>query len=112
MQKRKTLVEMIDNYFQPLDAGHYLTVNSLPRFLILEFNWRVAEVDSDNDNSSTSGTRAGPPSAPPKIDVEDPKYLKALKVLEETQSWVCFQGNIPFPKWIYNLRGIGLGIWT
>ena len=77
MQKRNTLVEMIGEYFKPLEMGHYLTVNSFLRFLWLEFNWRAAEIDSNNDNSSTTGRRA--PSPLPKIDVEDPIF-KNLKI--------------------------------
>ena len=96
MQKRNTLVEMIGEYFKPLEMGHYLTVNSFLRFLWLEFNWRAAEIDSNNGNSSTTGRRAlSPRSRKLMLKIQ---YLKTLKVLEQTRSWVCFQGKIHFLK--------------
>ena len=96
MQKRNTLVEMIGEYFKPLEMGHYLTVNSFLRFLWLEFNWRAAEIDSNNDNSSTTGRRA--PSPRSRKLMLKIQYLKTLKDFEQTQSWVCFQGKIHFLK--------------
>ena len=96
MQKRNTLMEMIGEYFQPLEMGHYLTVNSFLLFLCLEFNWRAAAVDPNNDNSSTTGRRA--PSPRSRKLMLKIQYLKTLKVLEQTRSWVCFQGKIHFLK--------------
>ena len=96
MQKRNTLVEMFGKYVQPLEMGHYLTVNSFLRFLWLEFNWRATEIDSNNNNSSTTGRRA--PSLRSRKLMLKIQYLKTLKVLEQTQSWVCFQGKIYFLK--------------
>ena len=83
-QKKDTLKNSLDAMFDPLSTGHFFDIQSLPRFLSIELNWRLMPVEEEENSELDIETH---------ILEESDEYINALKILEETQSMACFHGK-------------------
>ena len=87
-EKNDSLKQSLDTNFDPLSTGHFFDIQSLPRFLSIELNWRL--LPSEDDATSEVDVEK-------HIEEASEEYMAALKILRETQSMTCFHGNtIPF----------------
>ena len=71
-------------FFDQLCSDHFFDIQSLPRFLAIELNWRLLPPESDA-NAEVDVEK--------HIREESEEYLSVLKVLQETQSMACFHGK-------------------
>jgi len=78
----RRLQDSLKEICAPTHVGHYYEVISLPKVLTMTFNWRKDRRSNEIADLETL------------FHQDEGKYEEALKVLESTASYSCFEGDL------------------
>ena len=84
MEKRATLVESLNAYFDVRDTGHYFEVLAYPDILIISLNWRLQQPRPLTEDIETLRNE------------HEQEYKIDFKMLERTGNLAAFTCNVPF----------------